>query len=227
MAKGASIYDVRKIFGILDPLPSLVRIWNWSTLLNSRNLPYYIFFWANPPSPYQCGRHTWMPPKANLWMDHLHLSELRNLVSRHSCTLLGVQSWERFYQQEFGEFPWPAWTVGSYSSGSPALEHPKSKLNLPRFASRCVTLYKSSTFGSGTRSVQETWMFEQLCIPAILSPFNGPSWTTLFEHLESEHLHAGLHSKTGNDDPSFKKNPLTSSKLLPKLRSRQAHASLL
>ena len=126
MAKGASIYDVRKIFGILDPLPSLVRIWNWSTLLNSRNLPYYIFFWANPPSPYQCGRHTWMPPKANLWMDHLHLSELRNLVSRHSCTLLGVQSWVRFYQQEFGEFPWPAWTVGSYSSGPPMTWKPMS-----------------------------------------------------------------------------------------------------
>ena len=35
-------------------------------------------------------------------------------------TLLGVQSWVRFCQQEFGEFPWPAWAVGSYSSGPPA-----------------------------------------------------------------------------------------------------------
>ena len=44
------------------PLP--VHIWYWSTELNSRNLPYYIFFWANPPPPPQCGRHKWMPPKA-------------------------------------------------------------------------------------------------------------------------------------------------------------------
>ena len=45
---------------------------------------------------------------------------------RISCTLLGVQSWERFYQQEFGEFPWPAWAVGSYSSGPPMTWKPMS-----------------------------------------------------------------------------------------------------
>ena len=50
MHKGASIYDVCKIFGICWPPPPLVRIWDWCTELNSRNLPYYIFFWANPPS---------------------------------------------------------------------------------------------------------------------------------------------------------------------------------
>ena len=44
--KGASIYDVRKIFGILDPLPRRPCL---HLGLNSRNLPYYIFFWANPP----------------------------------------------------------------------------------------------------------------------------------------------------------------------------------
>ena len=49
--KGPSIYDVRKLLGFFDPSPLLVRIWDWSTVLNSRNLPYYIFFWANPPSP--------------------------------------------------------------------------------------------------------------------------------------------------------------------------------
>ena len=39
-------------FGIFWPPPPLVRIWGWSTVLNSRNLPYYIFFWANLlPSP--------------------------------------------------------------------------------------------------------------------------------------------------------------------------------
>ena len=36
------------------------------------------------------------------------------------CTLLGVPSWVRFCQQEFWKFPWPAWAVGSYSSGPPA-----------------------------------------------------------------------------------------------------------
>ena len=50
-SEGPSTYDVRKILGFFDPLPPLVRIWDWSTVLNSRNLPYYIFFWANPPSP--------------------------------------------------------------------------------------------------------------------------------------------------------------------------------
>ena len=32
-----------------------------STVLNSRNLPYNIFFWANPLPPH-CGRRIWMPP---------------------------------------------------------------------------------------------------------------------------------------------------------------------
>ena len=44
---GASIYDVSKIFGILDPLPPCPHL----GVLNSRNLPYYIFFWDNPPPP--------------------------------------------------------------------------------------------------------------------------------------------------------------------------------
>ena len=37
-----------KFWDFLTPSP-LVRIWGWSTVLNSCNLPYYIFFWANPP----------------------------------------------------------------------------------------------------------------------------------------------------------------------------------
>ena len=32
-------------------------------------------------------------------------------------THLGGHSWLKFCQQEFGEFPRPAWAVGSYSSG--------------------------------------------------------------------------------------------------------------
>ena len=49
-----------KFWDFLTPSP-LVRIWDWYTVLNSRNLPYYIFFWANRPSPPQYGRHIWMP----------------------------------------------------------------------------------------------------------------------------------------------------------------------
>ena len=39
-----------KFSGFWTPSP-LVWIWDWSTVLNSRNLTYYIFFWANPPPP--------------------------------------------------------------------------------------------------------------------------------------------------------------------------------
>ena len=46
--KGASIYYVRKNFGILDPLPPLVRILARSIRVNPRNLPYYVCFWATP-----------------------------------------------------------------------------------------------------------------------------------------------------------------------------------
>ena len=35
-------------------------------------------------------------------------------------TFLGGSSFARFCQQEFGEFPRPAWAVDSYSSGPPA-----------------------------------------------------------------------------------------------------------
>ena len=38
----------------------------------------------------------------------------------NTTTLLGGSSFARFCQQEFGEFPRPAWAVGSYSSGPAA-----------------------------------------------------------------------------------------------------------
>ena len=40
--------------------------------------------------------------------------------NRDRNTLLGGSSFARFCQQEFGEFPRPAWAVGSYSSGPTA-----------------------------------------------------------------------------------------------------------
>ena len=45
--KGPSIEDVFKNLGIFDP--HLVRILTRPLVLNSRNLPYHVCFWANPP----------------------------------------------------------------------------------------------------------------------------------------------------------------------------------
>ena len=42
--QGPFIKDVRKSFGISDPLPPLVRILVRSIVLKSRNLPYYVCF---------------------------------------------------------------------------------------------------------------------------------------------------------------------------------------
>ena len=60
-AKGPFIKDVGKIFGILYHLPLLVRILVSSQVLNPRNLPHYVCFWANPLPPW-CGRPLWMVP---------------------------------------------------------------------------------------------------------------------------------------------------------------------
>ena len=38
------------MFGFWDPLP-LVQILDLSIVVNPRNLPYYVCFWTNPPSP--------------------------------------------------------------------------------------------------------------------------------------------------------------------------------
>ena len=39
------------MFGILDPLPPLVRIFARSIRVNPRNFPYYVCFWATPLPP--------------------------------------------------------------------------------------------------------------------------------------------------------------------------------
>ena len=52
--KGPYIKDVRKIFWILDPLLPLVRILPRSIVVNLRNLPYYVCFWATPLPPLVC-----------------------------------------------------------------------------------------------------------------------------------------------------------------------------
>ena len=59
---GASRYDVHKIFGFFDPLPLLVRFWNWFM---------YAFPW--PLSPLRCGHHNWKPPiNAKKYVRSLH-----------------------------------------------------------------------------------------------------------------------------------------------------------
>ena len=63
--KGPYIKDVRKIFWILDPLLPLVRILPRSIVVNLRNLPYYVCFWATPLPPSRCGRPLCMAPKGN------------------------------------------------------------------------------------------------------------------------------------------------------------------
>ena len=54
--KGPSIKYVRKIFGIFDPLPPLVRILARLVVLNSRSLPYYIMYAFGPTPPSPSGR---------------------------------------------------------------------------------------------------------------------------------------------------------------------------
>ena len=54
------------------------------------------------------------------WLSKIQIVNGRERSSYYVSTLLGFQSWVRFCQQEFGEFPRPAWAVGSYSSGPPA-----------------------------------------------------------------------------------------------------------
>ena len=51
VSKGPYIKDVRKIFGIFDPLPPLVSILDQSIVLKSRNLPYCVRIWATPSLP--------------------------------------------------------------------------------------------------------------------------------------------------------------------------------
>ena len=49
--------------GFLGPLP-LVRIWFRYTVLNSRNLPYFVRMAPTPPPPSRCERHVSIAPKS-------------------------------------------------------------------------------------------------------------------------------------------------------------------
>ena len=51
-------------FRDFGPPPPLVRILARSIRVNPRNLPYYVCFWTNPPSPPLCGRPLCMVPYA-------------------------------------------------------------------------------------------------------------------------------------------------------------------
>ena len=79
MCKGPSIYDVRKIFGFFDPLPPCPH---WATGLyykiHATSLTLSAF--PRPPSPPQCGRHKWKPPKSKLC--------LRGVIHHHFCYIM-------------------------------------------------------------------------------------------------------------------------------------------
>ena len=67
--RGCSQMTSDKILGFLTPSP-LIRIWWWSTVLNPRNLPYYVCFWATPsPLPVRTsfvyGPYVYLPNKSN------------------------------------------------------------------------------------------------------------------------------------------------------------------
>ena len=66
-------------------------------------------------------------PRIGGGVEMIRMTHSRGITDQHVrgmlrqvCTLLGGHSWMRFCQQEFGEFPRPAWAVGSYSRGPPA-----------------------------------------------------------------------------------------------------------
>ena len=56
-------------------------------------------------------------------------------------TLLGVQSWVRFCQQEFGMFHHPAWAVGSHSSGPPVGGTPQILVDKTSSMTGCLRVY--------------------------------------------------------------------------------------
>ena len=64
------------------------------------------------------------------------------------CTLLGGSSFARFCQQEFGEFPRPAWAVGSYSSGPLALGTPQILVDKTLRMTSRLRVYNGARLGS-------------------------------------------------------------------------------
>ena len=60
IAKGASIFDVRNIFGFFDPL-SPCRCYK------SADVVPFVCFLGTPPPPTHCGRHIGMPPNEVFW----------------------------------------------------------------------------------------------------------------------------------------------------------------
>ena len=78
--KGSSIYDIHKIFGILDPPSPFVCI--------SRNLSALfickISQFPNPPPFPQCGRHKWMPPYGHYRQKAKAKPDLRYIMRRQN-----------------------------------------------------------------------------------------------------------------------------------------------
>ena len=85
--KGPSIKYVRRFFSFLDPLPPLVRILSQNTLVNSRNLAYYVRFWVPSPPPPRCVRTLWMLP--NVLKERLIIQRLSYVGGIFLSCLIG------------------------------------------------------------------------------------------------------------------------------------------
>ena len=70
LSLGASIYDVCKIFGILDPFPTCLHL---GLIYSTKFTQPPVSSFGLTPHPPQCGRHIWMSPYE------------REAVSRGSC----------------------------------------------------------------------------------------------------------------------------------------------
>ena len=92
--RGHQYMTSAKFWDFWTPSPH-VRIWDWSTVLNSRNLPYYIFFWANPPSPLSADVIYGCPLRActAYWLRDHSLTCGRGY---HSCKMFYRPSWTFF-----------------------------------------------------------------------------------------------------------------------------------
>ena len=104
-----------------DFLTPSVRIWDWSTVLNSRNLPYYIFFWANPPSPlsadviYGCPpvyKTRWDSPRCCQCLEDTRqvITKQRSPLLSDKVTIVVLSSSSKESNQIYTELDWKACT---------------------------------------------------------------------------------------------------------------------
>ena len=90
-----------KFSGFWTPSP-LVRILPRSIVVNPRNLPYYVCFWATPLPPSRCGRPLCMPPQGGtsiLLIGILSYFELQKRYGTSALFLGDGFDWEERVRQ--------------------------------------------------------------------------------------------------------------------------------